>query len=196
MYFGTDDRSTVFFKTGSANTTGGNRLQSLRKGLTSITAPASPLAERAEKHFPERTTPEGPSTSRHLDNNDNDQAPHPLEGSDAVPITPVPVLGTYRNVQERVEKMLISGVIEPSTSEFASAVVIVKKKDGQPRYCVDYRRLNAATRDEAAPLPIIQEMLRDLGQAKVFSSLDLKSGYWQVPLSDESKEYTAFTTPD
>jgi hypothetical protein len=52
---------------------------------------------------------------------------------------------------------------------------------------VDYSRLNAATRDEAAPLPIIQEMLRDVGQAKVFSSLDLKSGYWQVPLSDESK---------
>jgi hypothetical protein len=80
-------------------------------------------------------------------------------------------------IQEQVEKMLVSGVIEPSTSEFASPVVIVKKKDGQPRYCVDYRRLNAATRDEAAPLPIIQEMLRDLGQAKVFLSLDLKSGY-------------------
>jgi hypothetical protein len=92
--------------------------------------------------------------------------------------------------------MLVSGVIEPSTSEYASPVVIVKKKDGQPRFCVDYHRLNAATRDEAAPLPIIQEMLRDLGQVKVFSSLDLKSGYWQVPLSDESKEYTAFTTPD
>jgi hypothetical protein len=95
-----------------------------------------------------------------------------------------------------VEKMLASGVIEPSTSEYASPVVIVKKKDGQPRFCADYRRLNAATRDEAAPLPIIQEMLRDLGQAKVFSSLDLKSGYWQIPLSNESKEYTAFTTPD
>ncbi|KAH0820797.1 hypothetical protein GEV33_001994 [Tenebrio molitor] len=92
--------------------------------------------------------------------------------------------------------MLVSDVIEPATSEYASRVVIVKKKDGQPRFCVDYRRLNAATRDEAAPLPIIQQMLRDLAQAKVFSSLDLKSGYWQVPLSNESKEYTAFTTPD
>jgi hypothetical protein len=92
--------------------------------------------------------------------------------------------------------MLVSGVIESSTSEYASPVVIVKKKDGQPWFCVDYRRLNAATRDEAAPLPIIQEMLRDLGQAKVFSSLDLKSGYWQVPFSDESKEYMVFTTPD
>jgi hypothetical protein len=62
----------------------------------------------------------------------------------------------------------------------------LKRRD-QPWFCVDYRRLNAATRDEAAPLPIIQEMLRDLGQAKVFSSLNLKSGYWQVLLSDVSK---------
>jgi hypothetical protein len=57
MYFGTDDRSTVFFKTGSSNTTGDNRLQSLRKRLTSITAHASPLAERAEKNFPEELRP-------------------------------------------------------------------------------------------------------------------------------------------
>jgi hypothetical protein len=99
-------------------------------------------------------------------------------------------------IQDLVEKMLASGVIEPSTSEYASPVVIVKKKDGQPRFCVDYRRLNAGIRDEAAPHPITQEMLRDLGQAKIFSSLDLKSGYWQVPLSHESRKYTAFTTPD
>ncbi|CAH1371623.1 unnamed protein product [Tenebrio molitor] len=57
-----------------------------------------------------------------------------------------------------------------------------KKKDGRPRFCVDYRRLNEVTKDEAAPLPIIHETLRDLGQVKVFTSLDLKSGYWQVPL--------------
>jgi hypothetical protein len=207
MYFGTDDRSTVFFKTGSSNTTGDNRLQSLRKGLTSITAPASPLAERAEKNFPEELRPkihrlfdefkslfdmEDTSTT-------TTTTKHHIRLKDATPFR----LRPYRysdekkkNIQEQVEKMLVSGVIEPSTSEYASPVVIVKKKDGQPRFCVDYRRLNAATRDEAAPLPIIQEMLRDLGQAKVFTSLDLKSGYWQVPFSDESKEYMAFTTPD
>jgi transposase InsO family protein len=207
MYFGTDDRSTVFFKTGSSNTTGDNRLQSLRKGLTSITAPASPLAERAEKNFPEELRPK---IHRLLDefkslfdmedtSTTTTTTKHHIRLKDATPFR----LRPYRYsdekkkiIQEQVEKMLVSGVIEPSTSEYASPVVIVKKKDGQPRFCVDYRRLNAATRDEAAPLPIIQEMLRDLGQAKVFTSLDLKSGYWQVPLSDESKEYTAFTTPD
>jgi hypothetical protein len=200
MYFSTDDRSTVFFKTGSANTTGGNRLQSLRKELTSITAPASPLAERAEKNFPEGLRPK---VHRLLDefkslfdmeDTSTTTTKHHIRLKDATPFR----LRPYRYsdvkkkiIQEQVEKMLVSDVIEPSTSEYASRVVIVKKKDGQPRFCVDYRRLNAA-----APLPIIQQMLRDLAQAKVFSSLDLKSGYWQVLLSNESKEYTAFTTPD
>jgi hypothetical protein len=186
-------RSTVFFKTGSANTTGGNRLQSLRKELTSITAPASPLAERAEKNFPEELRPkvhqlldefkslfdmEDTSTT-------TTTTKHHIRLKDATPFQSRPYRYSdvkKKIIQEQVEKMLVSGVIEPSTSEYASPVVIVKKKDGQPRFCVDYHRLNAATRDEAAPLPIIQEMLRDLGQAKVFSSLDLKSGYWQVPL--------------
>jgi hypothetical protein len=76
--------------------------------------------------------------------------------------------------------MLADCIIEPATSEYASPIVIVKKKDGRPRFCVDYRRLNEVTKDEAVPLPIIHETLRDLGQAKVFTSLDLKSGYWQV----------------
>jgi hypothetical protein len=175
--------------------------------LTSITAAASPLAERAEKNFPEELRPK---VHRLLDEfkslfdmedtaTTTTTTKHHIRLKDATPFR----LRPYRYsdvkkkiIQEQVEKMLVSGVIESSTSEYASPVVIVKKKDGQPWFCVDYRRLNAATRDEAAPLPIIQEMLRDLGQAKVFSSLDLKSGYWQVPFSDESKEYTAFTTPD
>jgi hypothetical protein len=58
-------------------------------------------------------------------------------------------------------------------------VVLVKKKDGTVRFCTDYRCLNALTKDEAAPLPRIQVVLRDFGNAQVFSSLDLKSGYWQ-----------------
>ncbi|XP_031356762.1 uncharacterized protein K02A2.6-like [Photinus pyralis] len=73
---------------------------------------------------------------------------------------------------------------------------VVKKKDGKPRFCVDYRRLNAITKDESSNLPVIHETLRDLGTAKIFSTLDLKSGYWQVPLDDASKPLTAFTTHD
>ena len=74
--------------------------------------------------------------------------------------------------------------------------MLVKKKDGAPRFCVDYRKLNAQTTDEASALPVINEALRDLSSAKVFSVLDLKSGYWQIPMDQRSKHLTAFTTPD
>jgi hypothetical protein len=63
-------------------------------------------------------------------------------------------------IQDQMKNMLASGVIESWTSEYASPVVIGKKKNDQPRFCVDYRRLNAATRDEADPRAIIQKMLR------------------------------------
>ncbi|KYB28566.1 Retrovirus-related Pol polyprotein from transposon 17.6-like protein [Tribolium castaneum] len=99
-------------------------------------------------------------------------------------------------IYDQLELMLRDGIIEPSTSEFSSPIVVVKKKDGQPRFCIDYRKLNTQTVDEASALPRIDDTLRDLGQAKVFSTLDLRSGYWQIPMEDESRRYTAFTTPD
>lgn len=101
-----------------------------------------------------------------------------------------------RVIAEQVQKMLAAGVIRPSHSEYNSPIVIVQKKSGEPRFCIDFRKLNAKTRDEVSPLPPIQESLKDLGTAKVFSTLDLRNGYWQIPLAEESKKYTAFTTPD
>jgi hypothetical protein len=68
--------------------------------------------------------------------------------------------------------------------------------DGTLRFCTDYRRLNALTKEEADPLPRIQEVLRDFGNAQVFSSLDLKSGYWPIPMDPTSKYLTVFATPD
>jgi hypothetical protein len=97
---------------------------------------------------------------------------------------------------ECINEMLAAGVIERSESEYCSPVVLVKKKDGTVRFCTDYRRLNALTKDEAAALPRIQEVLRDFGTAQVFSSIDLKSGYWQIPMDPASKHLTAFATPD
>jgi hypothetical protein len=101
-----------------------------------------------------------------------------------------------RALFECVRDMLASGVIERSDSEYCSPVVLVRKKDGTVRFCTDYRRLNQNTKDEAAPLPRIQEVLRDFGTAQVYSSMDLKSGYWQIPMEPASKHLTAFATPD
>lgn len=101
-----------------------------------------------------------------------------------------------RVIADQVESMLADGIIEPSAAPWSSPIVLVSRKDREPRFCVDYRRLNMQTRDESTALPMIQEALKDIGSAKIFSTLDLKSGYWQIPLSEETKPLTTFTTPD
>ena len=98
-------------------------------------------------------------------------------------------------VQQEVTKMLNQGVIRPSNSPWASPVVLVRKKDGTWRFCIDFRKLNSVTHRDAYPLPRIDATLDSLAGAKFFTTLDLASGYWQVELEEEDKEKTAFTTP-
>ena len=93
-----------------------------------------------------------------------------------------------------VQQMLASDVIRPSNSPWASPVVMVKKKGGSPRFCVDFRQLNGATIKDTHPLPWIDDLLYTLHGARWFSTLDLKSGYWQVPIMEWDKEKTAFRT--
>jgi hypothetical protein len=95
-----------------------------------------------------------------------------------------------------VQEMLAAGVIERSVSDYCSPAVLVTKKDGTVRFCTDYRKLNLLTEDEAAPLPKISDALREFGSATVFSAIDIKSGYWQIPMDKASRHLTAFATPD
>ena len=99
-----------------------------------------------------------------------------------------------RREQECVKEMLTGGQIEHSDSPWASPVVLVTKKDGLTRFCVEYRRLNSLTVKDAYPLPRIDDSLRLLGNQKWFSTMDLASGYWQGAMSPEEKRKAAFVT--
>ena len=95
---------------------------------------------------------------------------------------------------QETQKLLDRGQIEESTSPWSSPVVLVKKKDKSMRFCIDYRRLNAITIRDAFPLPRIDEIFDQLADAMYYTKLDFKSGYFQVPLSEEDRPKTAFST--
>src|SRR2546429_10560 len=90
--------------------------------------------------------------------------------------------------------MLENGIIRPSKSPWASPVVIVGKKGGDKRLCVDYRKLNKLTEEDRYPLPRIDDLLDSLGGATWFSTMDLASGFWQVQMAKEDIKKTAFIT--
>ena len=98
--------------------------------------------------------------------------------------------------KSQVHDMLEQGVIQPSNSPWASPIVLVKKKDGKYRFCVDYRKLNSVTQKDAHPLPRIDDLLDFLHGSVMFSTLDLRSGYWQINMHPDDREKTAFATPD
>ena len=95
-------------------------------------------------------------------------------------------------VREEIDKMLSAGIITPSTSAWSFPVIIATKKDGKPRFCVDYRALNQVMKPDRWPLPKIEEILDDPEGANVFSTLDLFSGYWEDHMAEHCKEVTTF----
>ena len=102
-------------------------------------------------------------------------------------------LNNRKIVDKAVDEMMEAKIISRSKSPWSFPVVIVDKKDGSKRFCVDFRRLNKITKMKSYPLPLIDDILALLGNAKYFTSLDLKSGYWQVLMDEADKEKTAFT---
>lgn len=126
-------------------------------------------------------------------------AAHRIEtdGSCIIRRRPYRVSSSERNIiEENVVDMLQRNIIRPSASPWSSPVVLVQKKDGSVRFCIDYRALNKITRKDVYPMPRIDDALDSLQGAEYFSSLDLRSGYWQIPMHESDKEKTAFATPD
>ena len=103
-------------------------------------------------------------------------------------------LTQHETIEKHISKMLDAGVVQESASPWASPVVIVPKKDGSLRLCINYRKLNNITVKNCYPLPNIDDIITYLGQAKYLSCLDLKSGYWQMAMNKGDKEKTAFVT--
>eukprot|EP00112_Aurelia_sp_Birch-Aquarium-sp1_P012429 Seg2613.2 transcript_id=Seg2613.2/GoldUCD/mRNA.D3Y31 product="Transposon Ty3-G Gag-Pol polyprotein" protein_id=Seg2613.2/GoldUCD/D3Y31 len=121
--------------------------------------------------------------------------PIDVQGAQPIRQRPYRVPETKRQIiAKEVQKMLLSNVIQPSASPWSSPVVLLEKPNGEYRFCVDYRRINAVTKKDAYPLPRIDETLDALGNARVFSTLDLQSGFWQIPVRESDKEKTAFST--
>jgi len=101
----------------------------------------------------------------------------------------------FEEVRQHIQQLLDANIIKPSTSPFASPIVLVRKKNGALRMCIDYRRINARTVRDSYALPKIEDLFRTLSGSKFFTSVDLSKAYYQVPLSERAKKISAFATP-
>lgn len=97
-------------------------------------------------------------------------------------------------VEAEVQKLMKQGIIVPSNSEYASPIVPVRRKNGNIRLCVDYRQINKKTIKDRYPLPIIEDQLERLRDAKIFSTIDLKNGFHHIDVNPKSRKYTSFVT--
>ncbi|XP_072020266.1 uncharacterized protein [Amphiura filiformis] len=124
---------------------------------------------------------------------------HEIKLIDEEPVKrkPYPIPHALRDkVKEEVQTMLKMGIIERSNSPYASPLVICKKSDGSDRYCIDMRLINQKTIFDAEPIADQEEIFAKLATDHYFTKIDLSKGYWQIPMAESSKKYTAFVTPN
>ncbi|CAF4645831.1 unnamed protein product, partial [Rotaria sp. Silwood2] len=129
----------------------------------------------------------------------NTHIQHTINTGDSLPISSRPYPRTIeqrRELQDEIQKMTQTNQIRPSNSPWSSPVIIHKKKDGGIRFLVDYRKLNSVTKKDCFPQPTTEELLHRLGGHRFYTKLDLKSGYFQLPIHETDKEKTAFITQD
>ena len=127
-----------------------------------------------------------------------DRAAHSIDTGTSKPITQQPyrIPSKWKELlEEEVQQLLTLGIIRPSKSPWAAPVVCVQKKDKTLRMCIDYRRLNAVTKDDLYPLPRIEELLDTVSGANYITTIDLAKGYYQIPVNEDDQEKTAFVTP-
>ena len=120
---------------------------------------------------------------------------HEIELTTDIPIKRPPYRVSHKErevIENQIKEMLDSQVIRPSNSPFSSPIVLVKKKDGSLRFCIDYRELNKITRKDNYPLPIVNDLIHALQGAKFISTLDMFSGYYQIGIAEHDKHKTAF----
>ncbi|UYV63925.1 hypothetical protein LAZ67_2006034, partial [Cordylochernes scorpioides] len=124
-------------------------------------------------------------------------AKHRIETENAKPIKHKPYRVSPKErdiIKEQIQDMLQEGVIRASSSPWAFPVILVRKRDGNWRFCVDYRKLNSITVKDVYPIPRIDDVMDTLQGSRYFTAIDLRSGYWQVEIEEQDKKKTAFTT--
>ena len=120
-----------------------------------------------------------------------------LTSSEPVRTRPYPLPFALREeVNREIQSMLDNHIIEPSTAAYLSPIVVVKKRDGSNRICVDYRKLNKVTLFDSEPMPQVQEIFSDLSGSRYYSKFDFCKGYWQVKMRSTDKDKTTFAGPD
>ncbi|GBN87132.1 Retrovirus-related Pol polyprotein from transposon 412 [Araneus ventricosus] len=120
-----------------------------------------------------------------------------LKDNETVCQSPRRLASTEREeVNKQIGEWLKEGIIRPSSSGYASPIVLVEKKDGTSRMCIDYRKLNQKLVKDKFPLPLIEDVSDTLQEAKVYSTLDLRNGFFHVNVDENCRKFTFFIVPD